>query len=65
MICFRDMTFCSADCKTDACFRHWDKDKAEEARQWWGGEDAPVAFADFSGECHSFIRRALDGPEGI
>lgn len=54
MICYRDMTFCSASerCATPDCGRRFTPEEQQKARQWWGsdgdGEGPPVAFADFS-----------------
>jgi len=55
MICFRDMTFCSAECATTDCARNWTPEQQEAARKWWRGNDAPVAFADFSGDCPDYL----------
>jgi len=54
MLCYRDMTFCSAKCRTTECMRNWTDEKAKAARDWWGGDDAPVAFSDFSAGCKFF-----------
>jgi hypothetical protein len=56
MLCFRDMTFCSAECRTTDCRRNWTPEKAAEARQWWGDMkgEAPVAFSDFSAHCSDY-----------
>lgn len=54
MMCFRDMTFCSAECRTTDCKRNFTLEMAEAAVKWWGREDAPVAFSDFSGNCPDY-----------
>ena len=54
MICFRDMTFCSAECVNSECFRNYSPD-VDKAAKAWGGDDAPVAFSDFSDTCVSFM----------
>lgn len=54
MICFRDMTFCGSDCINTACHRHFGEDDRAAARQWWGNENAPVAYSDFSGNCPDY-----------
>lgn len=54
MICYKDMTFCLSDCKNAYCERHWTAEKSESARRWWGGDNAPVAFSDFSKRCEEY-----------
>lgn len=54
MISYRDMTFCQAKCANAECPRHWDAIKRAKAIGWWGGEDAPVAFSDFSKDCPEY-----------
>ena len=46
MISFKDMTFCSySDCaRFTECPRAFTDEQLEAAKQWWGGDDAPVAF---------------------
>lgn len=53
MICFRDMTFCDADCANWHCFRNFTPERKAEARQWWNHDpdNAPIAFSDFSNDC--------------
>lgn len=51
MICYRDMTFCSAQCATKDCKRQFDAAQKAAAKKWWGGDGAPVAFSDFSNTC--------------
>lgn len=57
MLCFRDMTFCSAmeRCATTNCFRRFDDAQKAAADKWWGKEGAPVAFSDFSPSCSAFV----------
>ena len=58
MICFRDMTFCSAECATVDCVRQYTDDTHAEALLWWDtfncGGDVPVAFTDFSMGCEEY-----------
>lgn len=63
MICFKDMTFCSAECANHQCPRNFTPDQKVQARNWWGGDDVPVAFADFKTGCEDFIepRRTGEG----
>jgi hypothetical protein len=60
MMCYRDMTFCSASvtrCKNEKCFRYFGENQKADAQRWWGGQNsiastqAPVAFGDFSKGC--------------
>lgn len=60
MICFRDMSFCSAECGNASCRRNFTDEQAKAAREWWGGPDAPVAFSDFSDGCEDFIPAGAD-----
>jgi len=50
MMCFKDMTFCSSLNHRPDCDRQWTPELAAEARRWWGGPGAPVAFSAFCGE---------------
>jgi hypothetical protein len=45
VICFRDMTFCSGPDHSPECGRRWTAELFQAAEHWWGGPDAPVAFA--------------------
>lgn len=54
MLCFKDMTFCASDCRNTACVRNWTPLKQQGARKWWGSDDAPVAFSDFSKTCEDY-----------
>ena len=58
MICYKDQTFCSSDCKNDKCFRHWSDEVHQAAREWWGHDQGhpPVAFSDFSKTCPEYIK---------
>lgn len=56
MICYRDMTFCTAICGNEECGRNFTDEKAAAAKEWWKGfgklyeedpDGAPVAFSDF------------------
>lgn len=54
MICFRDMTFCSSDCTNALCHRHFGPDERQASIRWWGSDEAPVAFSDFSNRCDEY-----------
>lgn len=58
MICFRDMSFCSASdhCLTTDCPRHFGEDDKKAAEKWWGGPDAPIAIMDFQTGCKEYKR---------
>ena len=54
MICYRDMTFCSAFptvCRNDKCERAFTEQDREDAQVWWGYGEAPVAFSNFGPGC--------------
>lgn len=53
MICYRDMTFCTAKCFTE-CARKLTEEVRLDAVKWWGNEDAPIAVADFSPSCEMY-----------
>ena len=52
MLCYKDMTFCSSDCKNEECFRHFGTEQKIGADKWWANFNtpgsAPIAFSDFS-----------------
>ena len=52
MICYRDMTFCSAACANYNCPRNYTDDIHLAAREWM--DPPPVAFADFSKDCGEY-----------
>ena len=54
MIHYKDMTFCSARCKTKSCPRNFTEQDRENAREWWGNYNAPIAWADFSEGCDDY-----------
>lgn len=73
MICFRDMTFCSAAERCDnrsECGRHYDSEARAQAAEWWEGfkskDPAPIAFSDFSSICATYspVKIKLVGSEG-
>lgn len=54
MMCFRDMTFCSAyptKCNNGRCPRALTSKLRTEADMWWGKEGAPIARSDFYADC--------------
>jgi hypothetical protein len=64
VICFRDKTFCGSDCVNATCHRHFGPaDKAAAVAWWGGGEDAPIAYADFSSTCADY-QRPTPPPKG-
>lgn len=56
-ICYRDMTFCIADCDNKECPRMYTKEVIEAANKWWGEDGAPIAISDFSKSCPVFIKK--------
>jgi len=55
-LCYKDMTFCSAPCKTVACHRNYTEEVHQNARKWWDHDpdNAPVALSDFSSQCADY-----------
>lgn len=66
MLCFRDMTFCEAECDTVDCHRRFTPDQEAAAERWWGKPGAPVALSDFSTSCPFFTASvgAASAPQG-
>ena len=58
MICYRDMTFCNAECGNTECRRNFTEELREDAIKWWGNENFPVAKADFKTGCLNFKEKA-------
>jgi hypothetical protein len=56
MLCYRDMTFCSASCANKECRRQFTAEDRLKAELWWRGCEGgpPVAFADFSANCEAY-----------
>jgi hypothetical protein len=54
MICFRDMSFCASNCANRDCRRNYGPEEKAAAREWWGGDDAPVALANFRTGCADY-----------
>jgi hypothetical protein len=57
MICYRDKTFCSAECLNMSCHRQFTPEVDKGSQEWWSHDpdNAPVAFSDFSGDCPEYI----------
>jgi hypothetical protein len=55
MICYLDRAFCTQSniCKRKDCSRNFNAYRRKAACEWWGSDDAPVAFCDFS-ECEEW-----------
>jgi hypothetical protein len=54
MICYKDKTFCKSDCVNSTCYRFLSDAERLEAIKWWGSEDAPIAYSDFSKNCPDY-----------
>ena len=54
MLCFKDITFCEAECGNTNCDRRLTDEVQQQAIKWWGNEQAPIAVSDFSGDCDKF-----------
>lgn len=53
-LCYRDMTFCSAqECVVKDCPRYF-SDAVLQGAKAWGGDDAPIAFSDFRSACDKY-----------
>jgi len=50
MICFRDMTFCSAACNTAICMRHPEQEKKMREKPSHL-KDLPTMWGDLSEDC--------------
>lgn len=59
MICFRDMTFCTAfpkRCGNAECHRAFTAVDREAAREWWGKNgEPPIAMSDLSPGCNQRV----------
>lgn len=55
MISFLGRSFCSAACRTTDCPRNFTPELQRRAEEWWGGPDAPVAYADFHKNCALYL----------
>ena len=53
MLCYKDMTFCSANCAT-VCSIKLTPQVEEAAAKWWGSSDAPIAVSDYSDTCQEY-----------
>ena len=50
-LCYKDRTFCRSDCVVTACFRYYDEEIAQEAKDF----GLPVALSDFSKRCPDYV----------
>lgn len=50
MLCYKDQTFCSANCSTECSRKLTDQVKAD-AKLWWGSDAAPIAVSNFELDC--------------
>ena len=55
MMFYEDKTFCKSDCTNAGCYRFFSEQDRQGARAWMG-EDAPIAWADFSGNCEEYLK---------
>jgi len=57
MMCYKDKSFCSAECLNKICHRQFTTEMEKSSRKWWSHDldNAPVAFMDFSGSCEAYI----------
>lgn len=57
MMCYKDMTFCAANCATVECRRNLTPEVKSGAREWWSHDpkNAPIALSDFSKDCEGYV----------
>lgn len=60
MLCFRDMTYCIADCMNTDCFQHRLSEKKDRERI---ESDLLTSWADLSPNCEKFMPYPADYPE--
>lgn len=53
-MCFRDMTFCIAECANTNCPRKYTDKVQRFAEIWWGSKDAPISLGDMSEGCKDY-----------
>lgn len=53
MMCYKDRTFCESDCTTSTCLRFFGEKQKAGAKAWMG-DNAPVAYNDFSKNCDDY-----------
>lgn len=66
MICYRDMTFCTALCGNTECNRKYTPEVQAAADEWWSGDEGgPVAISDFSPICPDHIEVTDCDPKSV
>lgn len=55
MLCYRDRTFCSANCANDKCSVLFTEKIEKDAARF----GLPVAFANFSDSCDDFVEKKV------
>jgi hypothetical protein len=55
MISYMDKTFCNSDCLNQKCTRKLTPEIVNDAAEWWGNENAPIAVSNFTTTCESYI----------
>lgn len=67
MISYGDRPFCSHSdsCATEKCYRNFNAIDRAAARMWWGGDNPPVAFADYRETECGFAPRAAALPAEV
>ena len=51
MLGYKDMTYCTAKCGNQDCFRQLTDKVFEDGKRWWGHENFPIYTADFKERC--------------
>ena len=54
MMCYRDRTYCVAECSTKECNSKYTEQVQADAEQWWGSPSAPICISDLSSGCPAY-----------
>lgn len=63
MLCYRDRTFCNANCKNIDCDDRLTPTIEASAERWWGKPGAPISVSDFSEQCPDYQDADFDPEE--
>lgn len=59
-MCFKDKTFCVAECGNIICDRLLTEEVVKAAEVWWGKPGAPICMEDLSPYCAEFVEKKND-----
>ncbi len=54
MLCYKDRTFCEAECANEKCSKKLTLLVKLDAEKWWGKPGAPIMTDDLSPHCPVF-----------